>query len=118
MAVQEWSNKILVAELENDPAFSEDMQALFDRLDRGPMNIVLGFKAVTYLNSSNIAKLLRLRQRIVAADRHLSLCCVPDSVWPVMLTTGLDKIFTFSNDVAGALATLQIGHRTDGGVGQ
>ena len=53
---------------------------------------------------------------MIVAERHLSLCCVSDSVWAVMLTTGLDKIFTFSPDVAGALATLQLGNRTDGGV--
>jgi hypothetical protein len=36
------------------------------------------------------------------------LCDVNTQVWGVLLVTGLDKIFDYTNDVATALAMLQI----------
>jgi anti-anti-sigma regulatory factor len=63
---------------------------------------------VAYLNSSNIAKLLRVRKTMIAAGRKLKICGVTPHVWGVFLVTGLDKIFDFTDDVATALAFLQI----------
>jgi len=63
---------------------------------------------VSFLNSSNIARLLRLRKQLANADRRLIICGVNDQVWGVFLVTGLDKIFEFTNDVATALAAMQL----------
>jgi len=109
MTIQEWSDGILVVELSDEPNFSEEINALENRLKRNDKtHVVLSFTNVTHLNSSNIAQLLRLRQKIVNADFHLKLSAVPDSVWGVMMVTGLDKVFDFSPDIALALADLQL----------
>mgnify|MGYP006177731245 CR=1 FL=1 len=41
-------------------------------------------------------------------DGRLVLCNVSTQVWSAFLITGLDKVFTFSDNVTTALATLQI----------
>ena len=64
--------------------------------------------SVRFINSSNIARLLRLRNQMVQQDDRLVLCNVSTQVWSAFLITGLDKVFTFSDNVTTALATLQI----------
>ena len=109
MAIQEWSEHIILAELADDPAFTDDLNALTDAMaSRKGLDVVLNFSAVTYLNSSNIAKLLKLRKQIISASRRLKLCAISTHVWGVFLVTGLDKIFDFHDDVATALAAIQI----------
>jgi anti-anti-sigma factor len=85
------------------------MEAVMDRLSRGPaMHVVLNLEKVRHMNSSHIARLLRLRAALINAERQLRLCAVPDLIWGMMITTGLDKVFHFSPDVPSALARLQL----------
>ena len=111
MPIQNWSDDVLLVELSDDPQFSDDMTALLESIEAsGPRNVVLDFKSVTFLNSSNIAKLLKLRKLVVVNQhRKLKLCCVSTHVWGVFLVTGLDKIFDVYDDVAIGLASLQLG---------
>lgn len=111
MSIEEWSDDITIAEIGDEPAFSEDMTALMQRLDeRGDVvpDVVLNLTSVSYLNSSNIAQMLRLRKRLNSAGRHMRICAVDDQVWGVLMITGLDKIFDFTDDVTTALASLQL----------
>ena len=108
MTIQQWSETITLAELAEDPNFTDEMAALADVVTDKPADVVLNLSAVSYLNSSNIARLLRLRKQTMNNSRHLILCGVNDQVWGVFLVTGLDKIFEFTNDVATALATMQL----------
>ena len=114
MAIESWSEQIFVAELQDDPNFSDDLNTLLDRLEQSPgSDVVLNFTAVTHLNSSNIAKLLKLRKRLVASRRRLVLCGIDTNVWGLFLVTGLDKVFDFTDSVATALASVQIGADSD-----
>lgn len=108
MAIQDWSDDIIVVDLADDPQFTDEISALMDKLEAEPKNLVLNFGAVGFVNSSNIAKLLRLRKTMILTEHKLILCDVNTQVWGVLLVTGLDKIFDYTNDVATALATLQI----------
>lgn len=111
MATQ-WSDRILIADLADEPALSEELRSVNERVATADMaelrHVVLNFAGVTYVNSSNIAQLLRLRAGLAEKGRGLRLCSVQDQVWSVVLLTGLDKIFTFAPDPATALASLQI----------
>lgn len=111
MAV-DWSEGIAIAELTDEPALSEELLALIERVKNAPPgsvpHAVLNFAQVTYLNSSNIAQLLRLRQVLARHGRRLRLCAVGEQVWSVMMVTGLDKVFTFAPDPMTALAGLQL----------
>lgn len=112
MPLNDWSENIVIAELSDEPAFSEDVEALSRRLeiagDKLP-DVILDFKAVTYVNSSNIAQLLMLRNRLKRGGRRLRACSVCDPVWSVVLTTGLDRMISFTDDVSTSLASLQMG---------
>lgn len=109
MSLKNWSESILLVELNDDPLFTEDLIAAIDRVENGAApDVVLSFAGVSYVNSSNLAKLLKLRRLLLAADRQLRLCCIDSHVWGVLLATGLDKIFEFCDDVTTALASLQL----------
>lgn len=107
MPIETWSKSVAVVHLADDPQFSEDMEAITAMGAPGP-DIVLDFGAVHFVNSSNIAKLLRLRRHVGLHDRKLVLCNVINQVWGTLLITGLDKIFEFSENVPTALATIQM----------
>ena len=115
MPIQNWSDNILLGDLQDDPVFTDDMAGLTDQIQANPASdVVLNLSGVTYLNSSNIAKLLKLRKLVCVSNRRrLKLCGVNTHVWGVFLVTGLDKVFEFTDDVAMALASVQI----DGGGG-
>ena len=108
MAIQNWSEDIILADLAEDPQFSEDLSSLMVALDERAANVVLNFSTVSFINSSNIARLLRLRKFMSTHKRRLILCGVNPHVWSIFHVTGLDKTFEFTNDVATALATVQL----------
>lgn len=108
MSIQEWSAKIRVVELNDDPQFTEDISAVTDALDKKPTHVVLNLGAVGFINSSNVARLLRLRKKVLTVQRRLVLCEASTQVWSVFLVTGLDRIFDFTKDMATALASLQL----------
>lgn len=133
----DWSEGILLSELADEPELSEEFSAVFARLrgsgiteDDAPPSfgsaregargekpltpddpvphVVLNFSGVSYLNSSHIAALLRMRKRLVEAGKQLVLCSMGDEVWSMMLLTGLDKVFQFAPDPMTALASVQL----------
>ncbi len=111
MPLQDWSENIVLAELQDDPGFTDDLNNLNDHVESNPqLDVVLNFAGVNYLNSSNLAKLLRLRKAVtITNQRRLVLCQVNTHVWGLFLTTGLNKTFDFADDVAVGLAGMQIG---------
>ena len=115
MPIEKWSDQIVVVHLSDDPQLTDDLESLAKLLQsgggagtNGVSDAVLDFTGVAYVNSSNIAKLLRVRQLMVSADRRLILCGLSTQVWSAFLITGLDKVFTFSDNVPLALATIQM----------
>ncbi len=111
MPLQDWSETTLIAEMNDEPLFSEDFDALMARLDGAAdavPDVIVNMLAVTRLNSSNLAQLLKLRKSLLDYDRRLRICSVDDALWSVFLVTGLEKLFSFTDDVATSLASLQI----------
>ena len=110
MSIQRWSEEIVLAELQDDPAFTDDLVTLIEDVDKNSvLDVLLNFAQVNYLNSSNLAKLLRLRKAVsITNGRKLILCSVNTHVWGLFLTTGLNKTFDFADDVSLGLTCLQI----------
>ena len=108
----EWSDSITICDLNDEPEFSEELAEVTNRLQEmepgAVPHVILNMSAVTYLNSSNLAQLLRLRRVVTDASKKLTLCAVADPVWSIMLLTGLDKVFTFVPDKALAIASVQL----------
>ena len=110
MAIEHWSEHVLLAHLSDDPQFTDDLAQLVEQTRNGAdQDVLLDFSAVNYVNSSNIARLLKLRKQVVIANqRRLRLCGINRQVWGVFLVTGLDHIFDVVDDVATGLAALQM----------
>lgn len=117
MPVQRWSDRIWVAQLARDPAFSEDVDSLMHRAlqpaephaSAAPVpHVVVDLSGVDYVNSANLSKLLQLRRMMVEGDARLRLAGPTDQVWAVFLASGLDKVFEFAPDTGTALAELQL----------
>lgn len=110
MSIEQWSENIIVVEAQEDPQFTDDMDSVAVMLTENPnQHVAINFASVNVLNSSNIAKLLKLRKMIVINGGHqLKLCSVNTHVWGVFLVTGLDKVFDFADELALGLAGIQI----------
>ncbi|MCL2329721.1 MAG: STAS domain-containing protein [Phycisphaerae bacterium] len=107
MSIENWSDNVLLVELADDPQFTDDMNSVLETIGvRDNLDVVINLQSVTFVNSSNIAKLLKLRKTLVARSRKLRLCAINTHVWGVFLVMGLDKIFDVYNDVATGLASL------------
>lgn len=109
VSIESWSENIVIAELQDDPGFADDVNTLNDQVEtRKDIDVVLNFASVHYINSSNLAKLLKLRKQLIGNKRRLMLCGIATSVWGLFLVTGLDKVFEFADDVSIGLASVQI----------
>ena len=111
MPVENWSESVVLGQLADDPQFTDDLNLIIEQCVSNPkLDVLLDFNNVNYLNSSNIAKLLKLRKQVTATnERRLKLCGINRHVWGVFLVTGLDRIFDFADDLPSGLAALQIG---------
>ena len=111
MAIEDWSERVIIAHLAPEPQFGDDLRTIQQRMaanPRQPPDVVLDFASVRFVNSSQIAQLLKLRKNLAAAGSRLVLCAADAQVWGSFLVTGLDKIFEFSDAVPTALASLQL----------
>jgi anti-anti-sigma factor len=107
MSVENWSKTNVLAHLGSDPQFSDELETIIGKVPPAK-SVVLDFAAVHFVNSSNIALLLRLRHRIVEQSGKMVLCNIAKAIWSTFLITGLDKIFEFNEDVPTALAGIQV----------
>jgi len=113
MPAERWSDQIWILRLQNEPAFSDELHPLLQRMGRddAPPGIILDMSEVTQINSSNLSQLLKLRKTAADHSVALRLTSPTNAVWSVFLMTGLDKVFPFAQDTATALADLQLGGR-------
>jgi len=110
MPIQPWSDRIWVVKLTEEPAMSEDLHsALSEAKHNDPVpHLVVDLSGVRMINSSNLAQLLRLRKLAVDKETQLRIAGPSNAVWAAMLTTGLDKVFEYAQDVSSALAAVQM----------
>ncbi len=123
MPLKSWSDTITIAELSDEPLFSDDMDQLVNRIDEirhdgdsDVPNIIIDLAQVNSVNSSNLGSLIRVRKQLEMTDRRLLICGVTDTIWSAMIATGLDRIFAFATDVTTALAEIQLGIGPGSGV--
>jgi anti-anti-sigma factor len=107
----DWSDQIAISDLSDEPQLSEELSSIIEKLEaeESPAkSVVLNFTSVTYVSSSHLAQLLRLRKALIEDGKNLVLCSLSDNIWSVFLMTGLDRVFRFAPDPLTALATLQL----------
>jgi anti-anti-sigma factor len=88
----------------DDPAFTSDLDAVSQRRMPTGSRVALDFTNVRFINSSNLAKLLRVRERLVLNEGTLILFALDPQVAGVLKVTGLDKVFDIRRSEADALA--------------
>lgn len=115
----DWSDNIVIANLADEPALSDELTSIAESLEQtdAAPSVVLDFSQVSYVNSSNIAQILKLRRSLLERSRTLTLCSVTDHVWSTIMITGLDKVFVVAPDLATAIAGVQIEDNNTNGSG-
>ena len=109
MPIQQPSDQIVVVEMGDDPQFTDELNNLTEQLGRNPsVDVVLDMRGVSYINSANLGKLLKVRAVVIANERRLFLEGMAKQVWEILLVVGLDKIFDVADDTSIALASLQM----------
>ncbi len=106
----DWSSDIAIANLADEPALSDELMTTIERIENSDStpHVILDFHEVSYVNSSNIAQLLRMRKLLEETGRQLVLCSVTDEVMSVLVVSGLNKLFAFAPDTLTAIASVQI----------
>jgi anti-anti-sigma factor len=109
MPIQQWSDQIVVVEIGDNPQFTDELDGLEEQLGlHMSLDVVVNMRGVSYVNSANIAKLLRLRKVVIAKKRRICLTGINEEVREVLLMVGLDQLFDVADDTASALALLQM----------
>lgn len=109
--IQHWSDDIWVAQLQADEvSLTDELTQLYQSLESAEVmpHVVIDLALVKHMASSHLSQLLQVRKLAITRDHKLRLSCPSDQLWALFLTTGLDKVFTFTEDVSTALADLQI----------
>lgn len=111
MSVSEWSEQIIVADLQDEPRFSDDLSGLVERIRQAdtPPGVVLNFAAVTYLNSSNLAQMIDLHKALEGHEIGLWVCDLNASLQSLFEITGLNNVFQIQANTALALAAMHLG---------
>lgn len=109
MPPEDWSENIFLMHMADDPAFSEEMETLLRQSASDARHVVFDMAAVTFMNSSNLSQLLRLREALRGTGCRILLAAVRPGVWSTFLVAGLDKVFSTAQSVPLALAELQLG---------
>jgi anti-anti-sigma factor len=109
MPIETTSDRTFLGHLADDPQFTADVDSLMAQSLPQSAHVVLDLSDVHYMNSSNIAKLLRLRKMIVEQDGRLVLVTPSPQVWSVFTVTGLDKVFHFAGDLKSGLQAARDG---------
>jgi anti-anti-sigma factor len=108
MPVEKWSDNVVVVRLADNPHMGDDLDALDQAVHQRRLDAVVDFSGVRMINSTSLAKLIKIRRHMNAAESRLLLCGTTDQVWGAFLVTNLDKLFEFTGDVTTALTMLQI----------
>lgn len=110
MGIQNWSESIILVNLEKEPQMGEELETVIAMAAKNPdTNVVVDFANASIITSSSIAKLLKLRKVLDQKGHSLILASVSPQTKNVFTVTGLDSVFEFVDDQFFALAGLQVG---------
>lgn len=111
MPLQKWSDQIWLCQMSPEPSFSEEIDSFLSQFAAAdpPPHLVIDLSGVEVLNSSNLSQMLKARKTVADRGGRVRVAGPSNAVWSLFLTTGLDKVFDFSQDTSMALAELQLG---------
>lgn len=109
MAIQDWSENIILVDLPPEPQMGDELEAVTAIVcDRADCDVVVDFSSVDIITSSSLSKLLKLRKLLTDCEHQLVFCSAAPATKKIFSITGLDEIFEFVDDKLVALAGLQM----------
>ena len=109
MAIQNWSENVLLVNLAPEPDLGEELQAVCETVEeKKNLDVVVDLADVQIITSSSIAKLLKLRKIQHNNKCKLVICSVGPQTQNIFEVTGLENVFNFVQDQFLALAGLQM----------
>jgi len=109
MAIQNWSDEIVLVELPPEPYICDDLGTVTELVrDRGDCDVVIDFSRVDIVTSSSLSKLLRLQKLLADCGHRLIICGLAPATAGIFTVTGLEELFEIVDDKSVALASLQI----------
>lgn len=109
MAIQDWSENIILVDLPPEPQMGDELEAVTQIVrDRADCEVVVDFSSVDIVTSSSLSKFLKLRKLLTDCGHQLVFCSVAPATKKVFTITGLDEVFEFVDDKFTALAGLQM----------
>ncbi len=101
MPIQQWSDKIVVVALRDDPQLTDELNSLTEQLEQGPpLDVVLDMRGVSHIDSSNIGKLLRVRKVVIAKERRVFLTGISTQVSRILQIVCLDQLFDVADQTS------------------
>jgi len=109
MAIQHWSDNIIVVDLPREPEMSEELNGVAGILcERDVRSVIIDFSDVDIVTSSSLSKLLELRNLMADWGRRLVFCGVAVAIKGVFAVAGLEKEFELVDDRFSALTTIEM----------
>jgi anti-anti-sigma factor len=109
MGIQSWSENVILVNLPQRLEDHAELQTVVEMVrEREDCNVVIDFSDVAIVGSPTFARLLELRQVLLASGHKLVLCGLRPATQGVFAITRLDSIFEFVEDRFAALAGLQM----------
>lgn len=109
MAIQQWSDEIIIVDLPKEPEMTDELISVEDFLaDKENFNVVIDFTGAGEISSAGLSRLLKLRQLTAEGGRRLVLCNIDPSTEEIFSVTGLADVFDQTEDKFSALATLEM----------
>lgn len=109
MAIQQWSDEIIIVDLPDEPEMTDELISLTEFLaEKRDCNVVVDFSEVGEISSACLSRLLKIRQLTAQGGRRLVLCNIDPSTEDIFSVTGLTEVFHLTEDKFSALATLEM----------
>jgi anti-anti-sigma factor len=109
MAIQEWSEQIVIVDLPEEPDAGDELNSVLQMVrENDEYNVIIDFAGVDIVTSSSISALLKLQKILHDSGRRLFFTDVSPATRNIFRVTGIEELFNFISDKFTALASLQM----------
>ncbi len=109
MAIEQWSDEIIIVSLPNEPEMADELVSLGNLLaEKENLNVVVDLGGVGDITSESLSKLLKLHQITAQVGRRFVLCNMESETEDIFSATGLAGVFHLTENRFDALATLEM----------
>jgi anti-anti-sigma factor len=108
MGIENLSEDIIYVTLPAEPKLGGELDKVSQiASEKAVSNIVVDFSDVSIITSPNLSTLLKLRKQLDSNSKRLICCAVSAMTKGIFTITGLETVFEFVDDKAGALGALE-----------